>query len=59
MLMSADSYRRLQKAAGLSNAEAADFLGLNISTIKRYRNGQLEAPKAVLLALKYKAEEGK
>ncbi|MGL4616490.1 MAG: hypothetical protein ACRCVV_21885 [Shewanella sp.] len=49
-------YWRLQKAANLSNTQAAEYLGLNISTIKRYRNGKLQAPKAVLLALKAKAE---
>jgi len=47
---------QLQKAANLSNSQAADYLDINISTIKRYRNGQLDAPKAILLALKYKIE---
>lgn len=42
---------QLQKAANLSNSECASFLEINISTIKRYRNGSLQAPKAVMMSL--------
>ena len=47
---------RLQKKCGFSNQEAADYLGMNISTIKRYRNGKLKAPKLVFMALEQLAE---
>lgn len=46
-------YHELQKAAQLSNSESASLLEVNISTIKRWRNGSIEAPKAVLMALEY------
>ena len=46
-------YHELQKEAGLSNAQAAEYLGVNLSTIRRYRNGQIKAiPKTVIMALK-------
>lgn len=48
---------RLQKAANLSNTKAAEYLGLNISTIKRYRNGKLSVPKTVIMALEAKVKE--
>lgn len=44
-------YFELQKKAGLSNAQASAYLGISISTIKRYRNGQIEAPKTVIMCL--------
>lgn len=46
-----NEYWRLQKAANLSNTQAAEYLGVNISSIKRWRNGSTEAPKSVILAL--------
>jgi transcriptional regulator with XRE-family HTH domain len=52
-------YHELQRAAGLSNSQAADYLGMNISTIKRYRNGKLKPPKLVLMALTQLAESKK
>lgn len=45
-------YFELQKAAGLSNVQAAKFLGVGISTVKRWRNGTNEAPRAVVLCLR-------
>lgn len=48
---------QLQKSANLSNIQAAEYLGLNISTIKRYRNGKLSAPKTVIMALEAKVKE--
>lgn len=55
--MNNNKYWQLQKAANLSNTQAAEYLGLNISTIKRYRNGKLSAPKAVIMALEAKAKD--
>ncbi|WOZ57857.1 hypothetical protein ZP9_00043 [Shewanella phage ZP9] len=52
-----DKYWQLQKAANLSNTQAAEYLGLNISTIKRYRNGKLSAPKTVIMALEAKVKK--
>ena len=51
-------YFELQKAAQLSNTQAAEYLGVNISTIKRYRNGKLTAPKTVIMALESKINKG-
>lgn len=53
-----NKFWQLQKAANLSNSQAAEELGVNISTIKRYRNGSLTTPKAILLALKYIIKNG-
>ena len=50
-------YFELQKTAQLSNAKAAEYLGVNISTIKRYRNGKLTAPKTVVMALQAKINQ--
>jgi len=53
-----NEYWRLQKAANLSNTQAAEYLGLNISTIKRYRNGKIAPPKAVIIALESAMSKG-
>lgn len=50
--MELNEFWRLQKAADLSNAQAAEYLGVNKSTIVRWRNGSVSVPKAVILALK-------
>ena len=57
MTMQDKKYFELQKAAQLSNSQAAEYLGVNISTIKRYRNGKLSAPKTVIMALEYKINQ--
>jgi len=46
-------YFELQKAAQLSNAQAAELLEVGISTIKRWRNGSINTPKAVLMAMEF------
>lgn len=44
-------YYELQKKCGLSNSQAADYLGVNISTIKRMRNGKIKPKKTVMIAM--------
>jgi len=44
-------YFELQKSAQLTNQAAADLFEVNISTIKRWRNGKLKAPRAVIMVL--------
>lgn len=51
-----EQFWRLQKAANLSNSQAAEYLGVNISTIKRYRNGEINPPRAVMIALECKSK---
>lgn len=53
-----NKFWQLQKAANLSNTQAAEYLGLNISTIKRYRNGQITPPKSVIIALEFVISKG-
>lgn len=53
-----NKFWQLQKAANLSNTQAAEWLGVNISTIKRYRNGALTAPESIILALRYRIKYG-
>lgn len=48
---------RLQRTANLTNAQAAEWLGVNSRQITRWRN-EYEAPKAVILALKYLIKYG-
>jgi len=52
------NYVILQKMAGLDNPSAAKFLGVNLTTIKRWRNGKAETPKAVIKLLEYKIKFG-
>ena len=47
---------RWQEKAGLSNAEAADALGLSLATIKNYRSGS-NIPTAVAIACRAMAAE--
>lgn len=44
-------YYKLQLQLGWSNTQAADFFEVNITTIRRWRNNKIPAPKAVLLCL--------
>lgn len=49
---------RLQKTANLSNNQAAEWLGVKPRQITRWRAANPEAPKAVILALKYLIKYG-
>ena len=49
-------YYQLQLEAGLSNSEAANFLGVSPSSIRKWRSGQHEAPQAVIMCLLSKAQ---
>ena len=40
-----------QKEAGFSNQEAANHLDVSLSTVKRIRNNEKEAPKALFFML--------
>jgi ribosome-binding protein aMBF1 (putative translation factor) len=59
--MNENKYWILQKDCGLSNQQAADYLEMGISTIKRYRNGKKTPPISVirdLTALSKKVKKG-
>ncbi|WVH05489.1 hypothetical protein KKJFFJLC_00025 [Vibrio phage vB_VpaS_PGB] len=56
--MNSNEFWRLQKVANLSNNEASEWLDVSLSTIKRWRNGSIETPKAAILALKYRIKHG-
>lgn len=49
-------YHQLQLEAGLSNSEAANFLGVSASSIRKWRSGQHEAPPAVIMCLQSKIQ---
>ena len=51
-------WAKVQKMAGLSNSTCADRLGINISTVKRYRNGELAASKSAFFMLCILADYG-
>lgn len=45
------SWAEIQKEAGFSNQEAANHLDVSLNTIKRIRNNDKEAPKALFFML--------
>lgn len=45
---------QLQKAAGLSNKECAEWLKVTTRSIVKWRKGEPEAPHAVIIALQYR-----
>ena len=52
-------YGELQIEAGLSNTKAADLFEVNLSTIKRWKNGTSEYPHAAILVLQRIIEDNK
>lgn len=48
-----EKFWQLQKTAGLSNKECAEFIGVSKRTIERYRSGELKAPESCIKNLKY------
>ena len=46
-------YRAARVAAGLTQAELADLVGVTAQTIKRLERGRLDVTKPVLLAARY------
>jgi hypothetical protein len=56
MPFTSTDFVRWQRSSGLSNAEAADCLGLSLATIKNYRTGA-EIPAAVAIACRAMAAE--
>lgn len=47
-----NEYYQLQLEVGLSNLVAAAYFKVSITTIKRWKSGESEAPEAVILCLK-------
>lgn len=50
-------FKELQRLIGMSNSELARWLDVDGRSITRWRGNQ-EAPKAVILAMKYRAKYG-
>ncbi len=55
--MELNNFWQLQKAADLSNKQCAEWLDVKERQISRWRN-EYEAPKAVIIALKYRIKFG-
>ena len=53
-----NEFWRLQKAASLSNKDAAKWLGVTTRQITRWRVAEPEAPKAVIMCLEYRIKYG-
>ena len=53
-----NEFWRLQKAANLSNSQAAEWLGVNTRQITRWRTDASPPPEAVILALQYRIKFG-
>lgn len=51
-IMNEIEYYKLQLKLGWSNAQAAEFFDVNITTIRRWRSAKIPTPKAVILCLK-------
>jgi hypothetical protein len=45
-------YYKLQLQLGWSNAQAADFFKVNVTTVRRWRKDKISAPEAVILCLR-------
>jgi len=48
---SVKSFNELQLECGFTNPQVAEFLQVDISTIKRYRNGSISVPHSTMLSL--------
>lgn len=55
--MNTTQFWQLQKAANLTNAQCAEYLGISKRTVERYRANQIVAPKSALLALEYRIKQ--
>lgn len=53
-----DKFWRLQKAAKLSNSQVAQWFRVEITAVKRWRNGTTEVPESVIMALSYRVKYG-
>lgn len=51
--MSTIDFWRLQKAANLTNKQAAEFIGVNVRQVERWRVDNPPAPKAAIKLLGY------
>lgn len=49
-------FKQLQESTGLTNEQTAEYLDIGISSVKRYKSGERDAPKWVLLAMMDKVE---
>ena len=49
--MSKSKYSWGQKALGWSNVQAAEFFDVNVTTIRRWINDTIRAPKVVIICL--------
>jgi len=44
-------YYKLQLKLGWTNTQASVFFDVNVTTVRRWRNNKIPAPKAVILCL--------
>lgn len=56
--MNKPEFWRLQKTANLSNLAVAEWLGVSKRVICKWRSGESEAPKAVIMSLEYRIKYG-
>jgi DNA-binding XRE family transcriptional regulator len=48
-----EKFLLLQKEMGLTNQRTAELLDVNISTVKRWKNGSIKVNRSVIIALSY------
>lgn len=46
-------FKKLQLKAGMTNEQVAEHLDIGVSTVKRYKSGERQAPTWVLSAMNY------
>lgn len=51
--MTPEEFKKAQKQLGLSNEKIADWLGVHISSIQKWRSGAVSIPGPAAIALKY------
>jgi DNA-binding XRE family transcriptional regulator len=53
-----EKFLQLQKEMGLTNQRTAELLDVNISTVKRWKNGSIRVNRSVIIALSYLKSNG-
>jgi DNA-binding XRE family transcriptional regulator len=48
-----EKFLLLQREMGLTNQRTAELLDVNISTVKRWKNGSIKVNRSVIIALSY------
>lgn len=51
--MTSEEFKKIQKQLGLSNEKVADWLGVHVSSIQKWRSGAVNIPGPAIRALQF------